>query len=137
MPKLCAIIIDKTISKLLQNSLWKITIAIHNIFILNMPVENCLPVSLVNTPLTSFTSIISSNIKLCFMTFSYSRKLPSKFPFSEANPVNSFPKTSQQKNLLHVVWGGLWRSSLIPRDKLSNSFNSTAHSLHHAWRRTN
>ena len=41
--KLCAPIIDKTISKLFYNGLWKIAITFPNVFLLYMPLENCLP----------------------------------------------------------------------------------------------
>ena len=79
LPKLCAPIIDKTISKLLYNSLRKIAVAYLwtlNI-LLHIPVENCLPLFYITcgyiTAECSFPAIISSNFSLCSIRFYSSR----------------------------------------------------------------
>ena len=79
MPKLGCV--DPCLINQYQNYV-RIAITSPNVFLLYIPVENCLPVSFYiicgYTAEHSFALIISSNVSLCSMTFCYGRNLPSK-----------------------------------------------------------
>ena len=59
--------------------------------LLYMAAENRLPASFVDTPLASFTLIISSNVSLFTMTSVIVENYQVKLPVSEDNQLKSIP----------------------------------------------
>ena len=79
VPKLGCV--HSSLIKQYQNC-FRIAVTFPNVFLLYIPVENCLPALFYiicgYTAEYSFAPIISSNVSLCSMTFCYDGKLPSK-----------------------------------------------------------
>ena len=110
MPNSCATIINKT-SELLYYSLCKITIIFQTFF------QNHLWIHHWPALHPSFYQTLAFALWISVVVKNYQEK----FPFSEVNQLKSI-KTSQEKAFLQVVWFGLWKFNLLPRDMLSYRF---------------
>ena len=101
VPNLCVPISYQNCCRIVSGKQQLYTFA--NVFVLHMLVENCLPaLSYIICGYTadySFIPIISSNASLFFMTFCYSRKLPSNVPSARGKPTKIHFLKHQNKKL--------------------------------------